>query len=687
MSIDITHFLKSTSAQKSVVLKEEFMRKISSLMREQKLFLLEYTYFRDSEKNGGSIVNANWTVDILNKIKDDELSNIITSLYGNIYTKFNKDETIVDLIGITTRLINTKNFTNDQKDSIGHILNFLADNRQKGFIMKGYAGTGKTTTIVELAYYLLKEGLLTSVIFTAPTNKAVNVIKGKIRPYLKLLYERYTKLKLDDNFKFEDVLDVLSTNNIKIDFATIHKLLKYKTDFSNDGDRVFIRNGDSLITKYELIIIDECSMIPLNIVNSLFEELRKGEFKSGDNYKKIPKILFCGDPAQLPPVGELSSSLFMNKDNMLTLDKYTQLLSIDDKGSIISLNDSEFKIKYSIFVAELATLKDTTLKTVVRSKIDNVTQVCYQIRRWVNGEVEIPNLQPYHGKKGVYFYQYDDKDKLKSDWFKNCLKQFKNDKNLNIILTWTNRQSDIYNSTIRNILFKKKDIRRFEKGDILMLNDFHNIDDATKNKGDTNIGGKFYTSEQIKIVDVSNCVKNVGDFSIRLCDAAKKLKDARYIEKKYVPTIELINKSTLRTYKCWTLTVQKLSDNISEGELYDIHVIDDSEIKTLDNDKVYVTAQIKNLRRTLLAGLKNKSKQIDEHVIKQLWKEWYKIFIESFADVNYGYSISCHKAQGSNFYNVYVDAHDVFKNSNQDEMKRCFYTAVTRTSNELHILF
>jgi hypothetical protein len=683
MSFDITHFLKSGDTKDHIESKGEFIKKISDLMRDQKLFLLEYTYFRDSEKNGGSIVNANWMIEILNKLKDEELTNMIADMYSNIYTRSDDKSLIVDITGITDKLVNTKNFTNDQKDSIKNIFNFLSDNKQKGFIMKGYAGTGKTTTIVELSYYLLKERLLTSIIFTAPTNKAVNVIKGKFRPYLKLLYKQFTKLNIDDSFKFEDALDILMTHDVKIDFATIHKLLKFKTDFSNEGDRVFIRNGDSLITKYELIIIDECSMIPLNIVDSLFEEIRKGEFKSGDNYKKVPKILFCGDPAQLPPVGELSSSLFMNVENMIPLEKYTQLLSIDVDGFMSTYNHTEFKARYQTFTTELLSLKTTTLKTVVRSKIDNVTQVCYQIRRWVNNEVEIPNLHPYLDKKGVNFYKYDDGDKLKSDWFKNCLKQFKSNKNLNIILTWTNKQSDIYNQTIRYNMFKRKDIKRFEKGDILMLNDFHNIDDSKKSKDFTNIGGKFYTSEQIKIVDVATTTKNVGEFSSRLCDAARKLKDATYIEKKYVPIIEIINKSTKRSYKCWTLTVQKLS----EEELYIINVIDDSDLKTLDNDKNFVTSQIKKLRKTLLAGLKNKSKQIDEHIIKTLWREWYKIFIESFADVNYGYAISCHKAQGSNFYNVYVDAHDVFKNTNKDEMKRCFYTATTRTSNELHILF
>ena len=42
--------------------------------------------------------------------------------------------------------------------------------------------------------------------------------------------------------------------------------------------------------------------------------------------------------------------------------------------------------------------------------------------------------------------------------------------------------------------------------------------------------------------------------------------------------------------------------------------------------------------------------------------------IQPFANVNYGYAITCHKGQGSNFYNVFVDIEDIVKNNKEEEI-------------------
>jgi ATP-dependent exoDNAse (exonuclease V) alpha subunit len=82
-----------------------------------------------------------------------------------------------------------------------------------------------------------------------------------------------------------------------------------------------------------------------------------------------------------------------------------------------------------------------------------------------------------------------------------------------------------------------------------------------------------------------------------------------------------------------------------------------------------------------------KEKQINEYIGKPIWKHLHETLIEPFANVSYGYAITCHKAQGSNYYNVFVDASDLMKNNKESEMRRCLYTAFTRTENELHVLF
>ena len=73
-------------------------------------------------------------------------------------------------------------------------------------------------------------------------------------------------------------------------------------------------------------------------------------------------------------------------------------------------------------------------------------------------------------------------------------------------------------------------------------------------------------------------------------------------------------------------------------------------------------------------------------IIRPLWEQFSKIFIEPFANVNYGYCTTVHKSQGSTYYNVYVDVEDILNNSKLDEMKRCMYTSFTRGSNEINLL-
>ena len=83
---------------------------------------------------------------------------------------------------------------------------------------------------------------------------------------------------------------------------------------------------------------------------------------------------------------------------------------------------------------------------------------------------------------------------------------------------------------------------------------------------------------------------------------------------------------------------------------------------------------------------KEQFQQIDQIIIRPLWKEYNTIFVSPFANVICSHSTTSHKAQGSSYYDVFIDLDDILKNGNINEMKRCIYTAITRAVNELHIL-
>lgn len=67
------------------------------------------------------------------------------------------------------------------------------------------------------------------------------------------------------------------------------------------------------------------------------------------------------------------------------------------------------------------------------------------------------------------------------------------------------------------------------------------------------------------------------------------------------------------------------------------------------------------------------------------WKLYYD-FIETFADVQHNYAITCHKSQGSTYDNCVVYISEMLKNPNKVESKRMVYTAITRTANKNYFI-
>jgi hypothetical protein len=74
--------------------------------------------------------------------------------------------------------------------------------------------------------------------------------------------------------------------------------------------------------------------------------------------------------------------------------------------------------------------------------------------------------------------------------------------------------------------------------------------------------------------------------------------------------------------------------------------------------------------------------------VLHLWEFYYYYFIDQFAEISYGNAITTHRSQGSTYKRVYVDLIDIIKcNDVKKEAYQCLYTAVTRASEHLEILF
>jgi hypothetical protein len=555
------------------------------------------------------------------------------------------------------------NFTQSQSKSIKKIIKFFLDKDSRVYGLYGYAGTGKTTTLVELIFNLIKHKHIKSVALTASTHKATNVLKNKFMPKLLDLYKLFVNQdnQDDQDFNQDRLLDRLLEKGVKIDFTTIHKLLNYKTDYTTSGEMIFVRNTDQDINNlnnnldnYDLIVIDECSMLSTNLLNEIINESINNR-----------KIILSGDNCQLNPVNETTSPIFYVN---ITFNEYKKNMALDYLSK--DYDDIILQKEYNKFTDFIKSIKHITLTDIVRSNFDDVIGICTEIRSWINVNSEFPNMSKYNLDKNVFFYEFVN-NKINNDWFNKFINSIKKDQDFNIILTWTNNQANTYNREVRKIIFNKKVVNKYEIGDLLVFNDFYYFND------------KFHTSEQVKIIAINKITLQIKLFNPELSKQALKIKAITHFQDKYSSIIDHINDQIQKEYKCYKLTVNNTTNDQNLNK--QIYVLDDIELKSYQYNKDYISNMIRKLREDMLKnnfGLIS----IDKYVIQPLWREYHENIINPFANITYGYAMTVHKAQGSNFYNVYVDVDDILSNKNKIEMKKCLYTAITRTVNQLNIL-
>lgn len=567
-------------------------------------------------------------------------------------------------------------FTEDQLKGIRLIGNLLFS-KELSFCLYGFAGTGKTTLITKLVTFLLRNRYLISVTLTAPTNKAKNVLQSKFKCDINQLFEDIMGRSPLMGENFTDMLEALSTKGISIEFTTVQRLLGYKIDVNNDGDRVFVRSGKTK-WNYNLIVIDECSMLSLSLLVHLF-----GDIQANPGCR----LLFVGDPAQLPPIDEPMSAIFAQKDKDFDYEAFERIYigDINRQGFQNNVANGMAKRQFADFKHFILNQQSFTLEQVVRNNDQNVVGICNEVRKWVMGTTKAPRLARYKSDK-VHIYKKTDPEKKKL-WFQRMLYNIQENGNgvSNIILTWRNQPSNIYNISTREQIHGQQKLPKFVVGDTLILSDFHAIE---LDYGDSKDKKKrFDTSEQIEIVAIDRMTKRVDPF-VETFPSKRRYRNLVDIKDRYIKCIKAINCATKRQYGVWSLDVRKMSDDMGERDdtVYTIHVVDDESSTVLTNDRDLYAEKIKELRDYYHNNHQENRETLIDDIIHHLWTEWRKKLFDPFAEVNYGRSVTCHKAQGSNYCNTFIDTDDMLCNHKDDEARKCIYTAMTRPTNELHIL-
>lgn len=147
-------------------------------------------------------------------------------------------------------------------------------------ILEGPAGTGKTTLVGELVRYAMDR--VGRIAIAAPTNKAVRVLKSRV--------ERQTGTLIHPSGEWDQA--ARKPLRRPIEFASIHSLLGLRLNEREDGSQECKQENDPTISEYDLVIVDECSMLSEDLVQRIAVS-KGGAF-----------VLFVGDSAQLPPVGD-----------------------------------------------------------------------------------------------------------------------------------------------------------------------------------------------------------------------------------------------------------------------------------------------------------------------------------------------------------------------------------------------
>jgi ATP-dependent exoDNAse (exonuclease V) alpha subunit len=152
----------------------------------------------------------------------------------------------------------------EQDKALTAVADWLKARDKPVFRLFGYAGTGKTTLARHVA-----DSVSGGTLFAAYTGKAAHVMRGK---------------------------------GCK-GAGTIHSLI-YRMRGEDESGPTFVRNDDSAAGKASLVVIDECSMVDVEIGRDLLS------FGT--------PVLVLGDPAQLPPVAGGGYFTEAEPDVMLT---------------------------------------------------------------------------------------------------------------------------------------------------------------------------------------------------------------------------------------------------------------------------------------------------------------------------------------------------------------------------------
>ncbi len=507
------------------------------------------------------------------------------------------------------------------------LLEDFINNDSRYFILKGYAGTGKTTLLKCLIDALQDRGIFFTL--CAPTGRAAKVISEKTGMRAgtihRMIYS-YANLQSYSNENGEDL------SGYKFYFA-----LRKNVDIHDS-----------------FIIVDESSMISANYNDGGYIRFGSGKLlvdllKFVDPEANNNKIIFIGDYAQLPPVRSgVSAALSENylRENFgitdITVTELTEVFRQEADSYILSN------------------------ATRVRDSIKNEDFSSFSIRQ---NRGEVTSL--------------DEKNFIE-EYFKYVDEMLENLDD-NIVITYSNKKAFHYNQIIRDKIFpaaKKKRIkkelieepvREIMPGDVLMITkNCYLTQEKRDDEGNLMyIPLDLYNGEFVRVLDVEPI-------------EAEDRKNILVRSEDRNIYVNLTFRNIVICFKDYSGQEITLKIKILENFLNS----PDPSLSMEQYKALFIEFKNRFIRDNLgkLEELRKKSRRYKDIEDTDLFKQAIKRdpYFNALL-VKYGYAVTCHKAQGGEWKNVFVDFSG-FAGLGSELFFRWAYTAITRAKERLYFM-
>ena len=481
--------------------------------------------------------------------------------------------------------------TDDQSKVMYHLSAFILTQKERPvYLLRGYAGTGKTTLVSTLVKTLPQIGIKYQLL--APTGRAAKVMS------------KYTGKTA----------------------STLHRKL-YRFQAVANGELRMTRAENK--SKNTIFIVDECSMISdqgdgFSWSRSLLDDLIEYVFSGS-----CCKLLLIGDSAQLPPVG-LDISPAMN-----------------------------FDILRNSFNLTIATFE---MKEVMRQTFDSgILYNATKIRNVMSTSLQVNEstslYQSQYNLPILDINNFSDIEKIDPMSFEELLWQNFGDKRSNndaVVVCRSNKRANMFNQAIRSRVLQEEG--ELSAGEKLMI-----------------VKNNYYWSQQDNKTTRQQEAQQSNAHSSQLIAQGQ----ITFLANGDMIEITRINKfEEMYGFHFADVDIQML--DYEDMPVLSVKII----LETLHSESPALTSEeSKKLYQAVEEDYMDIPRASDRRKLMKENPYFYAL------QVKYGYALTCHKTQGGQWKNVFVEApYLAEENTLEIGDIRWLYTALTRASEKAYLV-